>query len=193
MKWAMSDDYAALVTTVILAVLLIGSVQAYTLFRTWGDGIVEAFEDLTTSIDNVVQAGRSGQEPSIEDLAKIDKARVSGPNHMMRRKVAALLAFTVWVAICVVLVVVEIEVLKWSATHSPEDHPGLAKFAFYACAASVVILVAEGAVRVMARTAISLKKEMEPMRAYTAEDRRRYDEALHAFRQAQEPPSGPTT
>jgi hypothetical protein len=185
MKWAMSDDYAALITTVILAVLLIGTVQAYTLFKAWGDGVLEVTEGIRTSIDNIVQAGRTGVEPPAEDLAKIDEARES--SHLVRQKVTALVASFVWLAICAVLVAVQIAVLAWSATHSPDDKdPSLAKFAFVACSVSIVILVAEGALRVMARTAVGMNKQIVELRQYTTEDERRYKEALRKYRQAQQ-------
>jgi hypothetical protein len=191
MNWAMSDDYAALITTVILAVLLIGTVQAYTLFKAWGDGVVETIEWMRPSIDNIIQAGRTGAEPPAEDLAKIDRARES--NQAVRQKAAALVAFIVWLAICAVLVSVQIAVMEWSATHSPEEKaPGLARFAFVACSASIVILVMEGVVRVVVRTAIGLKKQNAELNRYTAEDKHRYLEALRSYREAQQvPPPDP--
>jgi hypothetical protein len=192
MKWTMSDEYAAVITTVILAVLLVGTVQAYTLFKAWGDGFRETSEDLHASVDNVVQAVRTGVEPPAEDLAKVDEGRES--NRIIRQKAAALMAAFVWFWTCVFLVAVQIMVLKWSATHSPKEDPDLAKFAFVVCAVSIVILVVEGVVRVMARFAVVMRKQIEWSRQYTAEDRHRYDEALRAFRQArQTPPSDPAT
>jgi hypothetical protein len=190
MKWAMSDDYAALITTVILAVLVIGTVQAYTLLKTWGDGVVETTERLRASIDNIVKAGRTGAEPPTEDLAKIHEARES--NQVIRQKGAALATSLVWLAICGILVTVQIAVLEWSATHGPEEKdPELAKLAFGACSASIVILAGEGAMRVTARTASGMRKQILELSQYTAEDKRRFVEAVHKYREDQQAPPTP--
>ncbi|MFF4369657.1 hypothetical protein [Streptomyces sp. NPDC001594] len=180
----MSDDYAALITTVIVAVLLIGTVQAYTLFKAWGDGFLELTADWRTSADNVIQARRAGVEVPAEDLAKIHEGRES--NRVKRQKFAALVGAFAWLSICAILVLVEIKVLKWSATHNPKEDPQLAKAAFLACAVSIVILVGEGLGRVVGRLAIGVKRQREWARQYTDDDLRHYDEALRVYRQRQE-------
>jgi hypothetical protein len=86
---------------------------------------------------------------------------------------------------------VQIKVLMWSATQGPkgDPDPALAKFAFFTCAASIVILVAEGTLRVVAGTVSGLSKQGEGLNRYTTADRWRYEEALRKFGQAQRDPS----
>ncbi|CAM5607628.1 hypothetical protein SVIRM249S_06033 [Streptomyces viridochromogenes] len=149
MKWAMSDDYAALVTTIILAVLLIGTVQTYTLMRAWTDRFVDTAQQYTSSRRQALEAIRRGEEPASHDLnglvAAVGQAR---PTQLLAKVWPVLVGTSIWFAVCAVLVSLQIRILFWSATHQPETDPALAKLAFVVTAGSLALLVLEVVIRV---------------------------------------------
>ncbi|MFF1320631.1 hypothetical protein ACFVZZ_14530 [Streptomyces chartreusis] len=94
-----------------------------------------------------VSAGATPQRGSRSspDLAKVDA--LTRPDAAVRRLIPAYAASGVWVAVCGVLVYVQIKVLKWAGTHHPAKDPDLAELAFYVCTVAVGVLVVEGVVR----------------------------------------------
>ncbi|MFJ4241329.1 hypothetical protein ACIP17_12075 [Streptomyces iakyrus] len=64
-------DYAALITTVILAALLVGSVQTYALFRRWTSVYVDAARLLVDSTNRSRKAIQRGDEPDPADTDAI--------------------------------------------------------------------------------------------------------------------------
>jgi len=145
MKWAMSDDYAALISTIIIAALLIGSVQLYTLTRTWVSIPIQTLQEFLQAMSRATAAIRAGNDPAVEDLEGI--ASAVDPKNAIRKVWPAWVAAAIWMAVCVLLVTLQIKILLWSATGTPKD-PDLAKAAFYITAAVVIMLVAEGIIRV---------------------------------------------
>ncbi|MFI6729238.1 hypothetical protein NRF20_46165 [Streptomyces sp. R-74717] len=184
----MSDDYAALITTVILAVLLIGTVQLYTLIKSYADAMPQADDSHAALLERVAQALHGNRDPRAEDLAALDQyftdlfARVVGRN----RRWGTYLASAAWVAICCVLVITQIKVLKWSATHTPAQDPHLAKTAFYIASGAVVILVCEGVVRVITQVIANARRHRARVRQFSADDFRRLNEAGERYRQARQ-------
>ncbi|GHC51007.1 hypothetical protein RFN57_37520 [Streptomyces violaceochromogenes] len=118
----MSGDYAALITTVILAALLVGSVQTYALFRRWTSVYVDAARLLVDSTNRSRKAIQHGVEPDPADTDAIIEI-ISKPRRFLYRSAAAFLAVAVWVAVCTTLVVVQIDVLRWAATNQPPQGP----------------------------------------------------------------------
>jgi hypothetical protein len=179
MKWAMSGDYAALITTVILAALLVGSVQTYALFRRWTSVYVDAARLLVDSTNRSRKAIQRGDEPDPADTDAIIEI-ISKPRRFLYRSTAAFLAVAVWVAVCTTLVVVQIEVLRWAATNQPSKDPDLARLSFYVAAGAVVLLVAEGVLRVLFQAGSSLSQAFRDYESMTSEERRTFYRALGA-------------
>lgn len=169
MSWAMSSDYAALITTVILAALLIGSVQTYTLFRRWASvytDVARLYVDATNRSRRAIQQGEDPDPADTDALIEI----LSKPRRFIYRSTAALLAVSVWVAVCATLVIVQIDVLKWAATNQQTKDPGLAKLSFYVAAGAVVLLVAEGVIRVLFQAGASLAQAFRDYEVMTSEE-----------------------
>ncbi len=169
MKWAMSDDYAALITTVILAVLLIGTVQTYTLLRAWVNSQVEAVRRGVDAHNRVAAAVKDGREPNDEDLQEVVKLR--RPHHVVLQAWPAVLAGAVWLGVCATLVGMQIRVLQWAGTHEPATNPALAEKAFYVCSAAIVLLVAEGLVRTLARGISGIRQATQSYEALDPQER----------------------
>ncbi|MGW4759530.1 hypothetical protein [Streptomyces chartreusis] len=190
----MSDDYAAVITTVILAVLAVGSVQTYTLVRRLRDAMVEWVAEAVDARSRVVVALRAAQPPSPDDLAKVDA--LTRPDAAVRRLTPAYVASFVWLAVCGVLVYVQIRVLKWAGTHHPEKDPDLAELAFYVCTVAVGVLVIEGVIRGVA----GLVGRMRLMRTEITntrpsdEELAEFNNSLDRYRNERsgEPPADPT-
>ncbi|MFC7844632.1 hypothetical protein [Streptomyces sp. NPDC057382] len=145
----MSDDYAALVTAIILAVLLIGTVQTYTLMRMWTDRFVETAQQYASSRRQALEAIRRGEEPAPDDLNGLATAvGQAGPMQLLAKVWPVLVGTSIWFGVCAVLVAVQIRILFWSATHQPETDPALAKLAFFVTAGSVALLILEVVIRV---------------------------------------------
>ncbi|MFE9776168.1 hypothetical protein ACFYOV_31830 [Streptomyces sp. NPDC005931] len=173
----MSDDYAALITTIILASLLIGSVQSYSLLRRWADSHLGTTEDGMDARTRALESIRRGEAPRPEDLEAI--ALAAQPVRVLRKTLLPLISSGVWLAVSAALVWVQVKVLLWSGTHEPPTDPQLAKQAFYVASGAVVLLVAEGLLRVMAYGASRILQSIQSLEEATPEER---SELLQAIR-----------
>ncbi|MFF3838244.1 hypothetical protein [Streptomyces sp. NPDC001930] len=177
----MSGDYAAIVTTIVLAVFVVGSVQLYVLARRelipdprWESGSAAELR--------IVGSLREGDQPRAEDLAVLDETtRTSVSLKVIPTSVSAVL----WIIVGFALIVVEINVLKWAATAKPGPAPELAAWAFYVCAGSVTLLAVEGLARAMTPALSVLIKCAKDMRSMSREERDHVKIALADYRAAQ--------
>ncbi|MFG3585791.1 hypothetical protein [Streptomyces sp. NPDC047990] len=153
----MSDDYAALITTIIIAALLIGTVQIYSLTRIWVDVPLETLHQYIQATGRALTSIRAGDAPTPNDLSKL--AALADPKGMWKRAWPAMVAAGIWLWTCILLVALQIRILLWSATGAPRD-PDLAKGSFFITAAVVVLLVLEGLIRVLAQGLYKLWQAM---------------------------------
>ncbi|MFJ2924582.1 hypothetical protein ACIPIU_06065 [Streptomyces massasporeus] len=175
----MSNDYAALITTVILAALLIGSVQTYTLFRRWASVYTDVARLYVDATNRSRRAIQQGEEPDPADTDAIIEI-LAKPRRFIYRSTAALLAVSVWVAVCTTLVIVQIDVLKWAATGQSTKDPSLARLSFYVAAGAVVLLVAEGVIRVLFQAGSSLVQAFRDYEVMTGEERDKFFRTVSA-------------
>ncbi|MGY5106075.1 hypothetical protein [Streptomyces sp. 900105245] len=181
----MSDDYAALITTIIMAELVIGSVQAYTLMKAWAEPTRQLTLRIKQAAEKVVTARKAGEDANPDDIALIRSARSTVEmQRLLMSTLPALAAAMVWMAACTVLVFVQIQVLKWSGTHTPLKDPKLARTSFYVSAGAVVLLVGEGVVRVFVRAYSGMLRDALSVARIKGEDREHLTAALaeHADR-----------
>ncbi|MFE5300658.1 hypothetical protein [Streptomyces sp. NPDC056632] len=179
----MSGDYAAIVTTIVLAVLVVGSVQLYVLAQR---ELIphSSYESGSAAELRIVGSIREGNPPRAEDLATLDATTRSG----VPLKVIPTRAFVVlWVIVCFALIVVEIKVLKWAASAKPGPAPELAAWSFYVCAGSVMLLAVEGLARAMAPALTVFLKSAKDMWSMSREERDQVKIALADYRAAQNP------
>ncbi|MPY47108.1 hypothetical protein [Streptomyces acidicola] len=185
----MSDDYAALITTIILAALLIGSVQLASLLRRFVGAFVESAQRGVNAQNSAIDAIQREEDPEPDDLEAITVA--VRPGRVLRKAIPALAAAIIWLGICGPLVWILIKVLFWSATHEPQTDPQLAKASFYVTAGAVAVLVIEGMVRVVAEALRNMKRALNSYTPPTREQRSKLFEALarHAGTSSNEPDS----
>lgn len=193
MKWAMSDDYAALLTTLIVAVLAVGTIQTYTLMKRWGDTETERVRLTSQARERVLEAMRQGQDPGEEDLRQ---AFVPVFNLGMNRKaVPAYVAGFVWVVVVTTLGAFQVKILRWAAAEGDPADPQLARKAFYAVSIAIALLLAEGMIRAFSQMLSEQWTAVKPLRQYSRSERRRAIRTVRQFRktgQVPTPASPPT-
>lgn len=181
MKWAMSHDYAAIMTTAILAVLAVGTVQTYTLMKIASDFVTEGTQLAAESWQRCLDAVRQGQAPADEDLDKAYSRRFFS-YYLAFKPMAAYAAGFLWSVIVTVLGTLQVKILRWAATEDPGKEPGLARTAFYCVTAAIILLLAEGLIRVFARLVTGYWKAVTPIwRQSSRSERAEMDRALREY------------
>ncbi|MFI9150305.1 hypothetical protein [Streptomyces sp. NPDC053367] len=187
MKWAMTDDYASLVTTLIVTVLAVGTIQTYTLMRRLGDSQTEDVRRTVEARLRVMDAMRRDVAPDAEDLRA---ARVSTVRFLAftQANLSAYIAGVVWSVVVVVLGVQQIRILMWAGSADHTANPGLARDSFCLVSAAVVLLLAEGLVRAFVRTVVEQRESLKPLREYPRDERARMHAAVRRFHRTGEVP-----
>lgn len=183
--WAMTNDNAAILTTVNAAVLVIGAVRYTQLMRKLTSARVEQDRERQAALGLLIEGKRSGSEPSMAALLALKKQR-----HVIQEQLPVLLATTVWFAICVMLVRAQVDILEWAGTAEASGAaPQLARDCFYVTAGSLTALVFEGFISAFSA---GLKEQRRDRRAfeqqYTKQERR---ELRRQARDAHLPPPPP--
>jgi hypothetical protein len=183
----MSDDYASLVTTLIVAVLAVGTIQMYTLVRRLGDAQTQDVRKTVEARLKVLDAMRQGQAPDAEDLRR---AHVSTVRFLAltRRNLSAYTAGAVWILVVIVLGVQQIKILMWAGSADPAEDPNLARDSFYLVAAAIGLLLAEGLVRAFVRTFTDQRESLKPLRDYPRDERAQMLAAVRLFHKTGEVP-----
>jgi hypothetical protein len=175
MAWAMSDDYAATLTTVNAAVLLVGTVQYTGLSRRVGDRVYSSRREQATAKGHLIEQHRQGVEPSPGALVRLRSQR----RDLRKRTLANLVAGSVWCVVCVLLIVHQLEILAWAGTADAEPRPGLARRCFLVTCLGIVILVVEPMARGSYRLWRGVRKgPLEYATRYTRQERRRLDRQI---------------
>lgn len=181
MKWAMTDDYAALITAIILAVLLIGTVQTYSFMQKWTQTYVSRLRETYEAYGRIAAAVEEGSEPRPEDLESL-RNRVLVVLRIVSSP--AYWALGLWGATCGWLVWTQIRVLRWAGTHHPAADPDLAQEAFAVCCFAIGVLVLEGLVRAMLQAVRDGHGAVLPYLRMSRAARTRANEALRAHRRS---------
>ncbi|WP_431776292.1 hypothetical protein [Streptomyces cucumeris] len=186
----MSNDYAAIITTVNAAILLVGTVQHVTLMKKSVDTVNAEDQALRTACGQVIEEMRRGVDPSPGTLNELR------PRRRLRRRFWQMTvpwaAALVWMATCMFLVSVQSDVLRWAGTAKPDPEPRLARFAFYVAVGSTMLLVIEAALSVLIQAAAMAQSNgREYKRKYTAEERARLEELIKQPQQVSGLPDRP--
>ncbi|WP_159027853.1 hypothetical protein [Streptomyces pactum] len=180
----MSDDYAATLTTVNAAVLLVGTVQYTGLSRRVGDRVFSSEREQAAAKGHLIEQRRQGVEPSPGALVQLRSQR----RDLRRRTSANLVAGSVWCVVCVLLIVHQLQILAWAGTADAEPDPGLARRCFLATCAGIVLLVLEPVARGSYRLWRGARKgPLEYTTRYTRQERRRLDRQIRTA--AVQPPA----
>lgn len=137
MVWAMSNDYAAIVTTINAAVLLVGTVQYTGLTKRVGDRMLAATREQAEAKALLLDQRRLGTEPSPESLVRLQEQR----DELRRRTRANAVASLIWSATCALLLVQQMRILAWTGTAHPGPASELARSSFYVTVTGVLVLV----------------------------------------------------
>jgi hypothetical protein len=186
----MSNDYAAVITTVNAAVLLVGTVQFSVVMGKFAERTVEGHREEHDLRGRAIEVLRRGRQPDAEDLRKLKqmkRRRAFG----VSKSLPAYTAGALWFALCTVLVVSTIKVLKWAGTANAGPNPDLAEDSFTTAAIAICVLVVEAYVMGFAKAVKGQRLTLRHYRAgSTAEERQQLDELIRrSARSSATPPS----
>ncbi|MEU9576275.1 hypothetical protein [Streptomyces chilikensis] len=139
----MTNDYAAMITTVYIAVLAVGTVQQYTFFKAAADIVGQRF-DLRKRIE-FLERVRVGDEPEPMELWQATR-----PIEPKGDRIRLAMAIA-WCVLAVTLVNCQIQVLRWAATPDVEANPDpdLAMMTFVVAVVAFCFLLADVSVRLL--------------------------------------------
>jgi hypothetical protein len=192
MKWAMSDDYAALLTTLIVAIFAVGTLQTYTLMRRIGQSQNDDLRNTAEAQHRVLQSLAAGQAPAEQDLtaAHVPTAVAIG---IPRKALAVYVTGVIWTAMVVVLGIQQVKILRWAGSANHPKDPQLAEGSFYLVSVCITVLLVEGAVRAVTQSFLEQRTITAPLRQYTVEDRKRMRRVVKQYRRTGQVPSASTT
>ena len=76
MNWAMTDDYAAITTSIMAAVQVIATVQFECLLKEWTTPVLTSTERKWAAQDKVIARLKADQEPTQQELATLRETTV---------------------------------------------------------------------------------------------------------------------
>jgi hypothetical protein len=191
MEWAMSEDYASLLTTLIVAIFAVGTIQTYTFFRKWGD--LET-EELRKSVDarvRVLEALRLDEQPTADDLKAAHVTALKSLKFSRRTWAPYVVAFT-WVLLVVLLGAQQIKILRWAASASKPQAPHLAESSFYLVSIALVLVLTEGGLRAVVRALSDQRSSLSRLDEYPRSERDRMRQAAREYQRTGQMPTPPS-
>ncbi|MEU6578507.1 hypothetical protein [Streptomyces sp. NPDC046805] len=183
----MTDDYAAITTSIMAAVQVIATVQFERLLKEWTAPVLTSTERKWAAQDRVIARLKADQEPTQQELAELGETTVlrqqaerDGRNGLIKFGVTGVL----WATLSLLIVWTIVKVLRWSATPHHGPAPELASFVFLTTVSAVGALVLAAMVSVMARvigSAFVDERRQKALREHLDEVDRRlraYEESL---------------
>lgn len=145
----MTNDYAAIISSVIAAVLVLGFIEVRALGERF-DRLLrtgDVSEEVLEAEEGVLAAIRSGQAPAAEHLAILAPFYAEEYERTMKRVMRAGILWLGWVVLCFALVICECLVLLWAAIDKHGPAEWLAATSFIVTAFAVVVVLFGALVR----------------------------------------------
>ncbi|WP_405434855.1 hypothetical protein [Streptomyces anulatus] len=179
----MSHDYAAIVSTLIVALLTIGTVQLVSLLKRWSVMVRGLYQEGYEARHRITEALKTGQSPDAEDFEKLNIVR---PGRWLFRVAITLgpyVAAAVWAVACVVLLDVQISVLRWAGADKPGMDPELARKAYRTVVVCGSLMAAEGLLRAcVIGFGYIVRGHRDHRAAFTAAERHAFFRSVHGYR-----------
>ncbi|MCX5246986.1 hypothetical protein OG895_17400 [Streptomyces sp. NBC_00201] len=183
----MSNDYAAIVSTLDVAVLLVGAVQFAKVWARIGDETAAQAQTRRERMGALIEQQRQGVEPSRSELLEVRRTSLV---RWFRQLALLHTAGLIWFFTCGNLIVVQLRVLRWAGTAGAGPNPDLAQDAFNWVAIGVVLLFIEGYVGGFVR---ARRKAQQARKAYslhyTNEERIGLDQKVREAARSESAPS----
>ncbi|MEO3978373.1 hypothetical protein [Streptomyces sp. CAU 1734] len=135
----MSNDYAAILTTLNATVLIVGTVQHSSLMAKLGRRTAAEIRDLHDVMGQLIEDLRAGVESSPELLRRSSYLQKIAK----KKRPYILTASFVWMVVCMLLISSQIDILKWAGAAKPGVSSGLARKAFMITVAAILVLAVE--------------------------------------------------
>ena len=183
----MTDDYAAMTTSIMAAVEVIATVQFERLLKEWTAPVLTSTERKWAAQDTVIARLRAEQEPTQQELAMLRETtalRQQAERHGKKGLVKFGVTGVLWATLSLLIVLTIVKILRWSATPHHGPAPELAYFVFLSTVSAVGALVLAAMVGVMARVVSSAfvdDRRQKALREHLDEVDRRllaYEESL---------------
>ncbi|MER6149354.1 hypothetical protein [Streptomyces hirsutus] len=143
MQLAMSNDYAAIISGVIAAILVIGFVEVQAYAKAAVARMDEDREPLQGLLEELLTAMREGGEPTTEQLEQIREMADNGQlRRRLRRSVRPAVAGAWWAVVSTALVSAELLIILWAAIDKHGPARWVAWYSLLACAVGVLTLMA---------------------------------------------------
>jgi hypothetical protein len=182
----MSNDYAALLTTLNVAVFAVGTIQIYTLMKRWTDSQRDTTERTAHARIAVTNALQHNHQPNPEDLRD---AYIRPASILRSKSFGAYVAGTLWVAIVLLLGIQQISILRWAGSADKPAAPDLAERSFHMVTIAIAVLLAEGVVRAFSEGVIHQWTVTKPIRQLSRSDRRRMESAVKEYKKTGQLPA----
>ncbi|MGX1886571.1 hypothetical protein [Streptomyces sp. NPDC055287] len=141
--WAMSDDYAALISSIILAAMFIGTLQVTNLAKS----LTAPFQELRLQKRQAARHLRDGTLTN-EHLDAVRQAELENQEAGQRRSwLAAAVLIAWWLGVGFQCGAILMQVLIWSATDKHTASPDVAEDAFMAALWAVSAILLEPIIR----------------------------------------------
>ncbi|MFB6849796.1 hypothetical protein ACFCXS_33720 [Streptomyces sp. NPDC056373] len=186
----MSDDYAALLTTLIVAIFAVGTIQTYTLMRLLGQKLNEDARRKAEAQHRVLRALRDAQAPEEQDLTDAYEPAVDRIG-LPRKELAVYTAGVTWTGMVIVLGTQQIKILRWAGSAAHPKDPELAEGSFFLVSIAIAVLLVEGVVRALAQSHLEFRAITAPLRQYTKADRKRMRQVIRQYRSSGQVPTPP--
>jgi hypothetical protein len=139
-SWTMSNDYAAIVTTLDGAILVIGTAQFVGIYKKFTEKSSVIEREKFAHRGRLVEALQRGEEPDAADLVAARRGLILSWDTLLLS-----LAFAVWGVLAGAVAIVQVQVLRWAATagENPDPDPELARMAYLVTGAAILALLFE--------------------------------------------------
>ncbi|MEU3693803.1 hypothetical protein [Streptomyces narbonensis] len=140
----MSNDFAAIISSINIAVLVIGSIQHYVLLKKYiADVSQKAPLDMERRRVLIDRMKATGVKPTRDELAEVHEGDVEREDNYPPGLIAAGVGSLLWVFLCTALVFVQVKVLVWAALWGAVENPPPAKtLAIVSCVVTAAAIVA---------------------------------------------------
>ncbi|MFF5522644.1 hypothetical protein [Streptomyces coeruleorubidus] len=175
----MSNDYAAILTTLDGAILVIGTAQFVSIHKRLNERQLSMSRERFERKGRLIEALQRGEEPDDAELFAVRERPLLSPDTLLLS-----LAFLVWGTLVASVVAVQIKVLRWAAMAGarPEMNPdpGLARLAYLITGAAILVLLFEAMTRVLIRAwrFLTSRESQDYRERYSSETRRELDEKV---------------
>ncbi|WP_331763555.1 hypothetical protein OH738_40655 (plasmid) [Streptomyces hirsutus] len=118
----MSNDFAAIISTIYITVLIVGSVQHYLLIRRFATPFLDSIPQNTALRAEIIERMKAtGSNPTRDELAAVHEG--DRMDNLPPFVYIAAAGSGLWMILCLVIITAQIKVLEWMALWGAVEDP----------------------------------------------------------------------